>query len=237
MYAYVNNSPVTVTDPLGLDPDTGIGGSDSGSGSGSSCGYTICITVSGTPPDKSPNAGIPHISGFQQFLLSSSTRLTAQLNQARSVLNQPRVRLALKGLGNLASGAGKTVAAAGAGLAAPESGGLTIPLAIYTGIGAAGNYAAGFTQLAGAITGNVQDASNAADAAGAATTVSGAYTLATTGDVGKAANAAAAEGFFTAGFTGGATGNILGESALERVGTTVDFTQNAQQLLSPPNNQ
>jgi hypothetical protein len=141
--------------------------------------------------------------------------------------------LALKGTANLIVAAGKGVAAAGAGLAGPETGGLTVPLAIYAGIGAAGNFTAGLTQLAGAVTGKEDEANKGADAATAVTTVSGAITLARTGDITKAANAAAVEGVFTSGFTGGATGNPLGESAIERVGTVIDTSQSVQQLTAP----
>jgi RHS repeat-associated protein len=145
----------------------------------------------------------------------------------------PRATLALKGTANLIVAAGKGVAAAGAGLAGPETGGLTVPLAIYAGIGAAGNFTAGLTQLAGAVTGKEDEANKGADAATAVTTVSGAITLARTGDITKAANAAAVEGVFTSGFTGGATGNPLGESAIERVGTVIDTSQSVQQLTAP----
>ena len=85
----------------------------------------------------------------------------------------------------------------------------------------------------GAITGNVEQASKGADAAAAVTTVSGAITLARTGSVEKAATAAAVEGVFSFGLTGGATGNLLGESRLEKVSTVIDASQNVQQLLVP----
>jgi len=136
-------------------------------------------------------------------------------------------------VGNAVVGTGKALAAAGALAAAPETGGLSVPLAIYTAIGAGGNFAAAGTQAVGAITGHVEEASKGADAAAAVTTFSGAITLARTGSVEKAATAAAFEGVFSFGLTGGATGNLLGASRLERLSTVIDASQNVQQLMTP----
>jgi hypothetical protein len=168
-----------------------------------------------------------------QMSLKAQQQNTTQ-KQTTSFVNSDRVKLAATGIGNVIVGVGKAVAAAGALAAAPETGGLTVPLAGYAAIGAGGNLAAGGAQIVGAITGHVAEASKGADAAAAVTTFSGAITLARTGSVEKASTAAAVEGVFSFGFTGGATGNLLGASRLEKVSTVIDASQNVQQLIMTP---
>jgi RHS repeat-associated protein len=233
LYSYVENNPAT-----GTDPD---GHADSGSlsaGPGGACsGDTNCSDAKSDRKD----ADIGRAEAAYQHAIQNANKSSAQKKvdpkKSGTASLSSRAKLGLAAAGNFVVGAGKTLAAAGAGLAAPETGGLTVPLAIYAGIGAAGNFTAAGAQAVGAITGHVEEASQGADAVMAVTTFSGAITLARTGDVSKAASAAAIEGVFTAGFTGGATGNPLGGSNLERVGTVIDFGQNVQQAVAPADHQ
>jgi hypothetical protein len=206
LYGYVGNNPLSREDDDGHKENTPAG-----------------------------QPGAPGCNGSNtQGCSNQAQQQNTTQKQTTSFVNSDRVKLAATGIGNVIVGVGKAVAAAGALAAAPETGGLTVPLAGYAAIGAGGNLAAGGAQIVGAITGHVAEASKGADAAAAVTTFSGAITLARTGSVEKASTAAAVEGVFSFGFTGGATGNLLGASRLEKVSTVIDASQNVQQLIMTP---
>ena len=110
----------------------------------------------------------------------------------------PRTMLAGKATLNVAVASVKIAEAAGGAVAAPATGGLTLAVTVYQGIGAAGNLAAAGSQIVGAITGDVKSGETGAKVASAATTITGIATLvATHGDLDKAARAATLENAVT----------------------------------------
>lgn len=108
------------------------------------------------------------------------------------------------GLGNLAIGSAKVGGAAGL---AVRSGGLATGLAVYGVWSGSGNFAAGSLQLLGAVMPNPQPFNQGAQVAASATSISGLSTLAASGNVDAASQAARWEGIFVSGFRAGATGN------------------------------
>ena len=106
-----------------------------------------------------------------------------------------RLKMAGQAAENFAIGFVKADAAAEAGVVgAPETGGASLALTFLGLWSASGNIVAGGVQLAGAATGETERAERGAQVAAAATSPSGLVTLVVTGDVGKAARAAAIEG-------------------------------------------
>lgn len=112
-----------------------------------------------------------------------------------------RIIMGAEGAANLFVAKEKGELALGLALATPESG----PAATAAGTGAAlasisalSSGMTGTAQIVGAITGKTEEASNVADGLAASTSVSGLITtVATNGDVKKAAAAAAVEGIAT----------------------------------------
>jgi hypothetical protein len=102
--------------------------------------------------------------------------------------------------------------------------------AAYLSIGAAGNIAAGFSQLSGALTGNITDTGQAATVATTVTSVFGFGALvATRGNLQTASNAALFESAGTAGLNGGMTGHLIDQAAssFQKLFQAADFGQTA----------
>ncbi len=217
LYSYVRNNPLSKFD---VDGHCSVGGFPD---------------LSGPCPPPPPHPALITTTGQAVANAQSVPAAPAQSQpaQQQKASTSQRVQLAVAGAGNLVAALGKGVAAAGGIAGAPETGGVSLALTVYAGIGAAGNAVAAGAQIGAAISGNVSDVqagNKVADTAAAVTTVSGAVTLASTGSVSKAANASAVEGLFTVGVTGGATGK-LGTSTIEKVGNVVDAGQNVKQLV------
>jgi hypothetical protein len=123
-----------------------------------------------------------------------------------------RIALAVKGLVSIGIGVAKLEIAKGSAALAPETGGLSALGIAYGLVGAAGNFTAGSAQIAGAFSGQVNTANEAADVATTLTTGAGMGTFLITGNMEKASLAAGAESVFTAGYNGGATGHLIDEA-------------------------
>jgi len=136
-----------------------------------------------------------------------------------------RFWLGARGLFNIGIGAAKV---AGGVAAVGETGGLAIGLGIYAiESGLVGNIGGGLSQVAGAFTGDTGGAEAGANAAAAASSVSGLATLAITGgNLGDAAAAAQVEGIVLTPATAGA-GEPVG------VPDALDFGQNVYDFLNP----
>jgi hypothetical protein len=126
---------------------------------------------------------------------------------------------------------GLGVAKVGGGIAlVGETGGLAIGLGVYAiENGVVGNIGAGISQISGAISGDTEVAERGAQAAAAASTVSGLATLAlTNGNLEDAATAAQVEGIVLTPATVAAGETLKPADAL-------DFVQNVYDFLSIDN--
>ncbi|HZQ23303.1 MAG TPA: RHS repeat-associated core domain-containing protein [Terriglobales bacterium] len=203
-YAYVINNPVLFADPFGLEPG---------------------VIVEGPFPQPT----MPRIpSGFEynNNIRPAPRRDLCDAGCWKKLLEKAledaqrakgcgaqRIALAAKGLVSVGIGIAKVGIAAGSVALLPETGGATAVGVAYGTVGAAGNFTAGGVQLAGAISGKVNVASDAADVASTVTTVGGSGALLITRDREKASLSAGAESLFTAGYNGGATGHLIDEAA------------------------
>jgi RHS repeat-associated protein len=118
----------------------------------------------------------------------------------------PWHRLGLLGraFGNVGVGAAKVALAFGAGLAAPETGGLSLAVTYYAGVSGVGNIGAGIFQAIGAVTGDVDTAELGAAAVTSVTSLTGLATAIATGNVYAGAEAANVEGLLLIPFGAGA---------------------------------
>jgi hypothetical protein len=112
-----------------------------------------------------------------------------------------------------------------AGTAATSESGVGALAATYLTISAAGNAVAGVVQTAGALSGETKGTEEAAEGVSTITSLLGFGTLIKTGDMNKAALAAAAEGIVTSKPKDLATGGNL-----ERVAKAADFIQNVRRV-------
>ena len=133
---------------------------------------------------------------------------------------------AATGLFNLGVGTAKVAFAQGATAATDGLAKLAVGLGAYALASSAGNFGAGFSQLGGAITGNVEGGEQGAQASAIAVSVLGIGTLLVTkGDVNAAATAAQIEGIATVPLGMGLTGETPSLSDLG------DMGQNAYDLI------
>ncbi len=229
-YTYVYNNPLTLIDPSGLTTCDE---------NGNNCHDTI--TVPGGPPDPiltDPcfffNCGSGGSGYYDKPLkiipprpLPPKVPIILAKNGTCLV---PRLATAAKGLVNLGVGATKITLAAKSVASVPISGPLGVAGAIYGLIGASGNIAAGFLQIAGAATGNIQRANEAANIATTTTTIGGFIVyLATNGNLNAASTAAGVESLGTAGVNGGLTGHLIDQAAnsTQKLLLSTELGQNA----------
>jgi len=173
----------------------------------------FCMVVGGCqPPTQQTNSG-GNNGGTSKKQPAPKPRSNVPSISTRKGCGAQRIALATKGLVSIGIGVAKVGLAVGSAALVPETGGVSAVGVAYGVIGAAGNFTAGGAQLAGALTGEVNTANQAADVAATVTTLGGAGVFLITGDMEKASLAAGAESLFTAGYSGGATGHVIDEAA------------------------
>jgi hypothetical protein len=131
-------------------------------------------------------------------------------HNAVNAYHKPRVQLFSKSLKHLLIGGLKGSAAVAGVVAAPETGGLSLALTVYGGVGASGDLTAGTFELLSSLFASDADlglASNVGDIAADIATVSGAATFIAGGSVDTANRAAAVEDIVTTAGTAGFTGD------------------------------
>jgi hypothetical protein len=132
----------------------------------------------------------------------------------------------IKGLINLGVAYQKANLAIDSAVSSALDGPIGLMGAVYGGIGASGNFAAGFAQLTGAFTGNVTRNNRFATGATTLTTVLGYGAYMKTGNLETASSWATIESLGTSGFQGGMTGHLI-----DSVAGFGDFVQNAADFL------
>ncbi len=246
-YAYALNSPVNLIDPFGLDT--------SSCGSGTEPGVDQVCNVNGdTDVGWAPifGGGCCASDGGPGLLLigpfggggdGGGGGGNGGGNNAKpqpQSTNKPKMdicQLAQRGrlLGeagiNYLLAKGKIGLADESLAAAPLTFGLSVIPAAGLTISAAGNFTAASAQLAGAISGNVEQADTAASMATTATSITGPITLILSGGNMKLASTVSSfESLFTTGYKGGKTGQLI-EAGLDRAGKLLAGTEFGQNVL------
>jgi len=138
-----------------------------------------------------------------------------------------RVRLVAQAFVNFQLASAKLGEAALAGVAAPETGGATIPGVLYGFWGGSGNIAAAGIQLTGAVTGKIRLADEAASTATTLTTAGGVVGIfREKGNLEAASVYAGVESLFSTGVKGGLSGRLF-EKGLQGL---LDATETGQTI-------
>ena len=203
LYAYVLNNPLSRVDP------------DGHCGSGSEVDWLQC---SGN------NVLAAAVAGQQGILVSQQLGdPVAKQTQAQQQGNvEDRVIIGAAGAANVYVGADKAAASVVAAISTPVTTGAGAVAAAYEGYQAAGQMAAGVTQLAGAITGHTEKANQEADNITIHSSAVAMVTLAATKDKTMAVNAAAFEGMASSSIT---------RTVFKNAAAVVDTVSNFLQVL------
>jgi hypothetical protein len=143
-----------------------------------------------------------------------------------------RLKMAAEGVANIAIAVGEGVALVAEGAAAPETGGLTTVVMGVTAVHAAGNLAAGVTQVIAAAAGAPKDGELGGKVVETASTLVGVTTLAVTGDLDTASHLASAERIAVAGV--GIGSNPRPDNTGEVIGTVSKGVETVMNLPTVP---
>jgi RHS repeat-associated protein len=236
LYAYVENGPLNNVDADG-HATGGPDPIDPAHQPGPLCLTGVCIQLSGL----SDATGKTSADVINQDAKDEENQQQASQQDAPEQAQEQK-RQAIEATFNFAS-AGVKIGAAGeaveAGIAGAEAGPVDWAVAggaaFYLGLSASGNIAAGGLEAVGSMTGHTKETEEGAELATTVTSGSGAITLLRTGDVHKAAEAAAWEGILTSNpkdlARGGTVSRVVkAHELIENVNTVKSTIKSAARL-------
>lgn len=199
LYAYVRNNPVSEIDEDGHESPIAQAAAQGDTGKLCSKSEKTCADERGVTANNNQNN-----AQAQQNTAARATQAGEAV--ANTTLGWVKVKTAAKISPSSESGVGAAAA-------------------FYVGVSAAGNFAAGGIQAVGALTGKTEETEKMAEAAGTITSGPGLATFVATGDLNKAADAAALEGILTSN-----PKDLMSGGTLERAAKVNELRENIQQL-------